>query len=370
MRQRLGLIIMMSLCLTGCHQASVHIPTKQPQHFITTSVAKDTNAQQLATFVDHNFVQKAGVITSLGGAKVGDDDASGADYLSESMGLWLLHLVQTKQYDAFRTFYTRAKAKLYNGKNFSYRLTRPQDKRSRVNASADDLRIMRALIAYDEATGTQHYRKAVATLYANWAQGCLPNGQLRDFYDVRSHQATGQASLAYFDLQTLRYLGGNTKAYRQLLSVVQHGYLGDALPLYAASFNWNDQSYSSQDLNTSEALETVLQLARVGKLKATTKAWLAQRVAQKHLPNRMSITGNVVDASQSVGNWALVAQIFATLHDQVHYQQTMAIIWAQQVKHGSLTGGFGVVKSGEAFSYNNLNVLLAADVKGAADANN
>lgn len=362
MRQKLGLVIVLSLFLTGCHQATVHIPTKQPQNFITTSAASNAKAQHLAAFVADNFVQKSGVITSLGGAKVGNDDASGADYLSESMGLWLLHLIQTKQYDEFRTFYSRAKAKLYNGKNFSYRLTRPNDKRSRVNATADDLRIMRALIAYDEATGSTHYRKAVATLYANWAQGCLPNGQLRDFYDVRVHKATSQASLAYFDLQTLRYLGGNTKHYRQLLSVVQHGYLGDAFPMYAASYNWDDVAYSSQNLNTSEALETVLQLARVGKLKATTKAWLIQRVQKRDLPNRMTTTGAIVDANQSVANWALVAQIFAAIHDGKHYDQTMALIWSQQVKSGPLIGGFGNGKTGEAFSYNNLNVLLAADL--------
>lgn len=364
MRQGLGLIMAtLALLMTGCHQATVNVPTTQPQNFITTSAPSDAKSQRLAAFVAHNFVQKSGVITSLGGAKVGSDDASGADYLSESMGLWLLHLVQTKQYGEFRSFYSRAKAKLYNGKNFSYRLMRPNDKRSQVNASADDLRIMRALIAYDEATGTPHYRKAVATIYANWAEGCLPNGQLRDFYDVRDHKATSQASLAYFDLQTLRYLGGNTKHYRQLLSVVQHGYLGDAFPMYAASYNWADVAYSSQNLNTSEALETVLQLARVGKLKATTKAWLIQRVEKQDLPNAMTTTGAIADANQSVANWALMAQIFATIHDGKHYDQTMALIWAQQVKTGTLKGGFGNRKTAEAFSYNNLNVLLAADLR-------
>ncbi len=351
------------ILLTGCQRAEVKVPTTPPQDFVTTSTAENFQSQQLAAFVDHNFVQHAGVLTSLGGAKVGADDASGADYLAESMGLWLLHLVQIKQYAAFRQFYAAGKAKLYNGQNFAYRLSRPSDQRSAVNASADDLRIMRALIAYDQATASTRYQKAVATLYANWAKGCLPNGQLRDFYDVRHHQASGQVSLAYVDLQTLRYLGGNTKAYRQLLAVVQHGYLGDAFPLYAASYNWHDVAYSSQHLNTSEALETVLQLARVGHLKATTKAWLIQRVQKQDLPNAMTTTGAIVDADRSVANWALVAQIFATIHDRRHYDQTMALIWAQQLKSGPLKGGFGDAKTGKAFSYNNLNVLLAADLR-------
>lgn len=362
MRRGMKLIMALGVCLLmGCQRTKVIMPTKQPEDFITTSASSDQQTQQLVAFVHHQFVQKAGVITSLGGAQVSQDAASDEDYLAESMGLWLMHLAQTKQYDEFRRFYAAGKAKLYNGQNFAYLLQRPENKRSYVNASVDDLRIMRALIAYDEATNSRHYQKTVATLYANWAKGCLPNGQLRDFYDVRYHQATGQASLAYFDMQTLRYLGGATKYYRQLVSVVQHGYLGDAFPMYAASYNWDDVAYSSKDLNTSEALETVLQLARVGKLKASTKAWLIQRVEKQDLPNAMTITGAIADHNQSVANWALVAQIFAAIHDGQHYDQTMALIWAQQVNSGALKGGFGNAKTGEALSYNNLTVLLAAD---------
>ncbi len=366
--RRIGVLLMCLGLLAGCRQVNVAVPKAAPQHFSVPAGKPTAQAEHLNTFMKADFVEASGVVTSLGGARVSADQASGRDYLAESLGLWLLHLVMTRQYQAFRTFYAAGKAKLYNGQNFSYRLTRPQNKRSNVNASVDDLRIMRALLAYDEATHSNHYRKQAATLYARWAQGCLPNGQLRDFYDVKAHKATTQASLAYFDLQTLRYFSTKKQQYRQLVAVLQHGYLGDALPLYASSYDWGDGAYSSKTLNTSEALETLLQLARVGRLKATTKAWLVQRLQTKQLPNAMTITGGIADVGQSVANWALLAQIFATQHDRQHYEQTMALIWQQQVTQGALAGGFGVRKTGAAYSYNNLNVLLAADVRGQAYA--
>lgn len=367
MRRLYGLVLLMCVSLlTGCHRAAVRVPQTAPHHFALQQASATDQTAALATFVSARFVQQDGVITSIGGANAGSANAQGQDYLAESLGLWLLHLADTHQFARFRRFYAAGHRSLYNGRQFSYRLARPGNKRSHVNASGDDLRIMRALLAYDEATHSSHYRKQVATIYANWARDCLPNGQLRDFYDARYHQASAQASLAYFDLQTLRYCGGNTAHYRQLVAVVQHGYLGDAFPLYASSYNWHDNAYAEKNLNTSEALETLLELARVGKLRATTKAWLVQRLAARDLPITMSVTGGIVDSSQSVANWALIAQIFAAIHDGKHYDAAMALVWAQQVHRGRLTGGFGA--AGQAFSYNNLNVLIAADARRQAHA--
>ena len=371
MYRLLVLIIMSVGLLAGCSQVTVKVPPTSPQHFAVTASADgqaDNRQQALAGFVQADFVETDGVRTSLGGARAGAETAHGADYLSESSGLWLLHLAYTEQFSEFTKFYAATKKKLYNGHNFAYRLDRPANKRANVNASVDDLRIMRALLAYAEASGTDHYAKEAATLYANWAVGCLPNGQLRDFYDVKSRAASQQASLAYFDLQTLKYFGGATKEYQQLVRVIQHGYLGDAVPLYASSYNWADAAYSDKALNTSEALETLLQLARIGKLREASRAWLVSRLAAKDLPNGIAINGGVTDAGQSIANWALAAQIFAVLQDREHYDQAMALVWAAQIKQGQLKGGFGVAKTGAAFSYNNLNALIAADVRGQAHA--
>lgn len=369
--RRFVIVSVILLSLAGCRKEAVIVPKQAPQQFQSQKVAANAQQRALEQFMTQQFVKKDGVVTSLGRVQVSGDVASGQDYLSESTGLWLLHLAATHQFDAFRTFYAASKKVLYTGQQFSYRLTRPSGKRSTVNASVDDLRIMRALLAYDEATGGNHYRDESATLFAQWAKGCLANGRLKDFYDVRYRKANEQASLAYFDLQTLRYFQNETDvpAYKEQVAIVQHGYLGDAFPLYAANYNYANQAYSSQDLNTSEALETLLQLARVGKLKSESQAWLVHRLERADLPNAMATNGGVVDKGQSVGSWALLAQIFATQHDAQHYDQTMALIWREQVQHGKLAGGFGDPKTGTAYSYTNLNVLLAADMRGQAHAN-
>jgi hypothetical protein len=360
-----------TLMLAGCSTKQIKITKSQGVGFTQKQADASEQTTALTKFLIRKFVRTDGVITTIGGAKSGTTTAAGNEYLSESSGLWLLHLVNTKQYAQFRTFYRATKKVLYNGKTFSYRYDSAKKKRYKVNASVDDLRIMRALIAYDEATGSKHYHAELQTIYSNWAAVCLDGGHLRNFYDNRSREASDTSSLAFYDLQTLRYLQGDTKAYRNQLRIVRAGYLGDALPLYASAYDWSGQTYSSKDLNTSEALETLLELARVGKMRTASHAWLVQQLQAKDMPNSFSTTGAVCDANQSVANWALVAQIFAAEHDAKHYDQTMRLIWRQQVtKAGSLHGGFGDPATGKAYSYSNLNILLAAEARGQAHADN
>lgn len=368
--RRIAVVLIFVGLLCGCARATTaDQPLPQPTGFAQKPAVPTSHLTKLTDFLKLNFVKSDGVKTSLGKPAKSAKAASGAEYLAESSGLWLLHLVNTGQYAQFRQFYRRTKATLYNGKTFSYRYDPVTHKRSAVNASVDDLRLMRALIAYDQATHSKHYQAELQVVYKAWAKVCLPQLQLRDLYDTHSRTAATQGSLAFFDLQVLRYLGGH-KAYQQAYRVVQGGYLGDALPVYAASYDWNGQTYSNKDLNTSEALEVLLQLARVGHLKPQSRAWLVSAVSRGYLANAFTTTGIITDSNQSVGNWALIAQIFAVLHDGKHYDQTMALIWRQQLKAGPLAGGFGDQKTGISYSYNNLNVLLAGEVKQEAHATN
>lgn len=368
--RRFILLLLVAGLLSGCARENQDVKAlPQPVGFSQPVAKSNAHQQALVKFLKLNFVQSNGVRTGLRAEKKSAETASGAEYLSESSGLWLMHLVNTHQYAAFRQFYQRTKKLFYNGKTFSYRYDPAKKKRYAVNASADDLRIMRALIAYDEATKSTHYQTEVQQVYKTWANVCLPDNRLRDLYDNHSHTASTQGSLAFFDLQTLRYLGGK-KAYRQAYRVIDGGFLGPALPVYAKSYDWYGQSYSDKDLNTSEALEVLLQLARVGKLRLQSRTWLEAAVQRGYLANAFSTSGVITDAGQSVGNWALIAQIFATIHDAKHYDQTMALIWRQQVKTGRLAGGFGDTKTQTSYSYNNLNVLLAGEAKKLAHSSN
>lgn len=367
--------VMFMLCsvliLGGCARtaAPTKLPATAPVDFVMPSVPALTPQKQLTHFLTTEFVQPKGIITTLGTPK--GDGAIGQEQLVESSGMWLLHLANTRRFKAFRTFYQATKKRFYNGHTFTYRYDPRHPKRYKVNASGDDLRVLRALLAYDEASGSTHYHDEVAQLMANWAAVCMPNGELRDFYDTGLRKTSEAGALAYFDLQTLKYLQQGTKTgranYREQLAVVQHGYLGDAIPLYAADYNWVTGQYATKALNMSEALIVLLNLTRVGELKDTSYQWLKERVRYGFLPNGIATNGTITDRNQSVANWAIAAQIFALKNNRADYDRCMQFIWDKQVRAtGKMHGGFGDVKTGVAYSFNNLTALLASEAGGAS----
>ena len=222
---------------------------------------------------------------------------------------------------------------------------------------------------YDQATESDHYRHELSSLFGNLAQVAFPNGQLRDFYEKKGHRATNIGSLAYFNLQTLHYLEDGTKAgrahYKRQLQVVQQGYLGDALPLYAQSYDWTDGKYSTATLNMSEALIVLLNLTQVGHLKAASSQWLRGCVDDHSLPDQITTSGQVVDHAQADANWAIAAEIFAVLADRNYYDKCMRYLDQHQItQSGALKGGFGDVHSGVSYSFDNLTVLRAYDARG------
>ncbi|MFC6201376.1 glycosyl hydrolase family 8 [Lactiplantibacillus nangangensis] len=365
------LIVPLGLLASGCQkQVTVKLPTQAPTNFATpTKLATTTDRQRskwLADFVQQKLLSKQGIYTTyLETAKRGKS-ASGHELLSESSGMWLQYLATTKQWATFRQFYRATKKTFDDHGQFSYRYDPRAKKRYRVNATLDDLRIIRALLTYDQMHQTTHYRQEARTRYQTLVNTSIKQGHLVDYYDMQSKKSTTTGSLAYFDFKTLKYFEQDTKAdrkyYRDQLTVVKGGYLGDVFPLYAKSYQWTTSTYSSGSLNTSEALETLLHLAEIGQLKATSRRWLIQRVAKRDLENGYTTTGIVKVAGQSAANYALVAMIFAAENDQTHYQQAMQQVWRLQVNsHATdIFGAIGNAKTRQTYSYSNLTALNAA----------
>lgn len=292
--------------------------------------------------------------------------ATGHEMLSESAGLWLIYLARHHQFAAFRQFY-RATAKTFGDHGqFSYRYDPRSRKRFAVNATLDDLRIIKALNIYDALTQTTRYRQVAANHFAALKAGALKDGKVYDYYNPQIGQTAQTSSLAYLDFKTLGFYergsASGRKAYREQLKVVRGGYLGDVFPLYAASFNWTHLTYSDRNLNTSEALETLLHLAQIGKLKAASRGWLQQQIKDRKLYNGYTTAGSISDSGQSAANYALAAMIFATVNDRANYHRAMALVCQDQVtSHVAIQGGIGHAQSGQSYSFNNLTALNAAD---------
>ncbi|MFC6261587.1 glycosyl hydrolase family 8 [Levilactobacillus fujinensis] len=374
LKWQFGIVFLsMGLLLGGCQSKAITgtAPKATPTTFVRSTTVHTTtdrkDQQQLAKFISTKLATKQGIYTNyVDTAQRTTNAATGHELLSESAGMWLEYLATQHDYQKFRTFY-RATSKTFGSHGqFSYRYDPRSKKRFAVNATLDDLRIIRALNLYDALTKTSHYQQTAANHFATLQSGALKNGRLYDYYDPQTKQTAKTSSLAYFDFKTLKYYEQGSqagkKAYREQLKVVRGGYLGDVFPLYAASFNWKQLTYATKALNTSEALETLLHLAEIGELKTTSRTWLAQQVKGHKLYNGYSTAGSVTDNGQSTANYALAAMVFATAGDQANYRRAMQLVWQGQVTTQSspIFGGIGNAKTKQSYSYSNLTALNAA----------
>lgn len=363
--------IFMAFILTACQTQKVKpiIPRKLSQDFIISSQFNRNSSQKklLVKFLRNKMITKQGIYTNYRYDTSSDNLTHGHQMLSESSGLWLLYLATNHQYKKFRQTYQQTKKTFNQKTQFSYRYDPRTHKKANVNATLDDLRIIRALQMYATLTHSKYYRQEAAKRFALLKTGSLKNGKVADFYDVKSHKQSSDSSLAYYDFVTLKYFESvnqtGKRLYKKQLKIVQNGYLGDAFPLYAASYQLKTQTYSVNTLNTSETLETVLHLAEIGKIKATTLSWLKTQIEAGHLYNAYTTLGIVRDKNQSAANYALAAMIFACENDQNVYEKAMQLAWKSQVTktNSPIYGGLGNAQTTDAFSYNNLETLLAAE---------
>lgn len=370
MRKKYIIFALLSLFfLTGCsNQESVSMPKQSKDNFTQQSSYGNYSEQQkkLVDFIDNKMLTNQGIYTNYSKQSYVESEARGHELLSESSGLWLQYLAYTHQYKKFRQFYKTTKQTFDQGDQFSYRYTPAKNKKFNVNATLDDLRIIRSLQMYADLTKDKSYAKEAITRFAKLQKNTMSKGKIASFYDDKAHKASVNGSLAYYDLATLKYFEStsakNKKMYQEQLAVVQSGFLGDAFPLYAPSYNWQADSYDHSNLNTSEALETVLHLSEVGKVKKVTLNWLERQVNENTLYNTYSINGSVISKSHSAGSYALAAEIFAVNKNQKMYHKAMSLVWKYQIKDKSspMYGAIGIEHKHEAYSYNNLMALVAA----------
>mgnify|MGYP003361950846 CR=1 FL=1 len=345
------------------------IAVPQVHAAVKLSTTQTVQQQHLQEFVTQRLLTKQGIYTNYLDTKQRTTTASGHEMLSESAGYYLQHLVLTGQKKAFRTFYQQTVTTFYSHDQFSYRYDPRTKKRSTVNASVDDLRILNSLLAYDQTFKTTHYQKTATSLYRDLQQHSLIKGRLYDYADGQTGKHAPTITLCYLNLKTLRHFEGKTAKGRQQwqrqLKLVKRGYLGSVAPLYKTRYNYQRKVYTnSKELNIVESLLTMLHLAEVDQLPTASQQWLQQQVAAGKLYNRYDQKGKALTSDQSAGGYALAAMIGQTTGNAKLYQAAIQHVATFQITTQSspLYGGLGDAATKQAYSFDNLTALVAYDL--------
>ena len=324
--------------------------------------------QQLQHFVKQRLVAKKGIYTNYLETDQRADTASGHEMLSESAGLYLQHLALTGKKKKFRRFYRQTKKTFYAHHQFSYRYDPKTKKRSPVNASVDDLRIINSLLLYNQKFHSKRYKKTANALYRGLKRNSLVDGCLYDYADGKTGQHAKTITLCYLDLETLQHFARGRKGNRQFkqqLRLVKKGYLGAQVPLYKTRFSYAKKRYvANKKLNVVESLLTMLHLAQVKQLPAASENWVQQQVSAGKLYNRYDQNGQALTTDQSAGGYALAAMIGKTTGNAKLYRSALQHVATFQVtsKSSPLFGGLGDAATKQAYSFDNLTALVAYDL--------
>lgn len=298
-----------------------------------------------------NYLEKAG------------EAPVGHDVLSESQGLLLEYAVLVQDKSLFDSAYQFISQNMMQDGLVSWYVT-GEGVQAGSNALLDDLRIYGALESADQLWGG--YGEDAAKLRDAIYSGNTRDGKLVGFYDFQTNQKAGSVPLNYLDPKTLQEMAEKDarfeEVYQNALSVLQGGYLGDQFPLYSASYDYGEEAYSQDSLNTAEALYTLYHLARAGLLPEQSLNWLREKLDSGGLSARYSVSGETVSGFDyhSTAVYALAGLI--ALEEGDNGLLTKAVSYMERYRvndaENKFNGAFGDGETGDFPSFDQLMPLL------------
>lgn len=285
--------------------------------------------------------------------------------LSESQGLGLLYAVSVKDKELFDKILGYIKAFLWKEGLAAWRME--EGKTDSVNALIDDLRIYRALVGAEELWGG--YASDVRLCGEALLERAVYDGKYVDFYDFQNRICASRFTLCYGDMQAMQLLVESTgdleaeKAYEKTLELLERGQISNEFPLYYSWYNYDKEQYEKDDLNTAEAMMTLLHLARQGKLKNNTIEWLRVQMAGEGLKMRYSVEGEVVSGynQESTAVYAILVMIADEIEDDVLRAQALKKMEAMHIINTEFpyNGAYGMEDGSGITSFDQLMPMLA-----------
>lgn len=343
--------------------------TSKPEDFLLNLTRADEGIQNrrslLRTFIQQKLMKDGNIVTNYLPDEEQQNVATGHDLLSESAGLYLLDLAGKDTKGRFDAFYKRTMDTFFDGTQFSYRVTDKGEK-YKVNASLDDLRILRALIIAKANFKTTEYDEDLQKIGEKFIEHSTNDGLMIDFYDEENDEKAQEISLFYLDFKTLGYLYQendiDAKYLQYQVNLAKNGYISDEVPLYHQKYSYKSEEYQDgETINIIESLLTIRYLAEIGEAEQSSLDFVKEHVAKGTLFNAYDINGNPVDKNQSAASYAIAALIGYFTDDDVLYTQAISILENFQTMDpvNVLYGGIGDPLTKEVYSFNNLMALLA-----------
>lgn len=284
------------------------------------------------------------------------------DVLSESQGLMMEYAVIIKDKVLFEDSLKYITNRMRKDPLTAWVVT---DKgASRVNSSLDDLRIFRVMTKADELWGgysdkLENYARALSHYNTQ-------NQNLVNEYDFKHNKKSKQLKLCFADFEALELLSKRgaqwEKVYQNSISTVEKGYISDEFPLYYSQYDYSKKTYIQDDINMSEGMVTLLNLASIGRLQPKTVEWIKTALEGDGIFARYKTDGSIVEGYryESTAIYGLVCMIAQTIGDETLANKALAKMEAMRIfdSTNKLDGAFGNADGTGIYSFDQCIALL------------
>ncbi len=325
----------------------------------TRYAAGETQAQTWAFTIQRLMNEQGGVCARYGTDALGQVISQGA-YLSETQGIVMEYAAMVKDKVAFDKAFGFARIALQKSGLFAWQQENGQA--GEVNATLDDLRILRALLMAEEAWGG--YEAAIQEL--SWAllDKVTEDDTLRDFAQLEGEGRSAELTLCYIDVSTLQALAKLDSRWEPVLEsarqVLTGGVISDDFPLYVPRYSYEKGEYDGDELHTAEALVTIKHLVESGLAEDGTLDFLEKWVSSGPVYARYDLKGRPLEGYQfeSTAVYALLAQIgSAAGRKDMALEALRRMEKQRQWDPGSLAGSYG--KGQTVYTFDTLEALMA-----------
>lgn len=286
-----------------------------------------------------------------------------SDVLAESQGAGMEYAVNKQDQELFErmALYIETKGKsdgllpwaVINGEASS------------TNALIDDFRIYRAYAGANKLWGG--YEKEMGDLEARFAKYGMNKERFVDFYDAKTKTYAKRFTLCYADFEAMDMLKTKNAdfepAYENAVQIVTKGQISKEFPLYYSWYNYESKQYEKDELNTSEAMVTLLNLAKADLLPEESITWIKDTMQNGGIKSRYSVDGEVVENYyyESTAVYAIVAMIADELGDTSMRGDALKKMERMRIQDTSLpyNNAFGMEDGTEIFSFDQLMPMLA-----------
>ena len=324
----------------------------------------EVNQQLAEEFFIHNLYNDGAIATNPENMMFFEEYATGTQVLSESQGLWMQYCLLTNDQKNFDKAFRFLEEKMLIKNFISYRYV-SEGELYYVTSAVDDFRVIGALLDAQEKWGDDNYKDRAIDFSEMMYESIVTNDNIVDFYDI-TYSASGNClTLCYADFKTMNTLINADERWKPVfdnsLKVIKEGYLGDSFPCFASSFDYLSNTYNTQQINMVQSLITAINLAEVNQCPKQTIDFIEKKVKNEELFGNYLSTGEPIDNVKSTAVYALAAILGRKTGNKKLEDDAIQVMLQFQVldKNSELYGGFADVNTKDAFSFDNLNALIA-----------